>query len=103
MKILISAAFLAVMLIAPTTAKAGCTLGVKDCQNGWWRVCMTCGSETCMIITADKCLRPDTQQPDDDLTWLLSPDAADAANMSMARSAVPPLAPDGPVDGASRR
>ncbi len=103
MKILIAATFMAVMLIVPTAANAGCTLGVKDCQNVWWRFCMTCVYETCMIITADKCLRPDTPGPADDFTWLLSPDAADAANMSMARSAVPPLAPDGPVDGASRR
>lgn len=103
MKILIAAAFLAVMLIAPTAAIAGCTLGVKDCRKGLWWVCETCGSETCMILKGTSCLRPDTPQPADDLTWLLSPDVADAANLSMARPAVPPLAPDGPVDGASRR
>ncbi len=103
MKILLGAAFLAIMLLFPAAANAGCTLGVKDCKNGLWHVCETCGSQTCMISQGTSCLRPDTPQPADDLTWLLSPDSAEAANMSMARTAVPLLAPDGLVDAASRR
>lgn len=47
--------FMAGLLLVPNAAMAGCTLGVKDCRSGYWYVCQSCGSETCMIMTATKC------------------------------------------------
>ena len=63
------------LLLAPNTATAGCTLGVKDCRNGYWYVCQTCGSETCMIMTANKCYRVDPPKFEGDVTLDSSPSA----------------------------
>jgi len=56
------------LLLVPNAATAGCTLGVKDCRNGYWYVCQTCGSETCMIMTATACHREEPRKPEGDVT-----------------------------------
>lgn len=64
MKLVIGAALLAIGMVLPTAAQAGCTLGVKTCKNGYWWYCEKCGSETCMIFKGIKCHRPEVPTED---------------------------------------
>jgi len=36
-------------------AYAGCTLGAKDCRDGYWWYCESCASQTCWIFKGIKC------------------------------------------------